>query len=60
MPAPDSWARMPVHALHASLASVMAKCGLVFQEERTHKGALVVWYAIERTDWQAGQAAARP
>jgi [ribosomal protein S5]-alanine N-acetyltransferase len=45
---------------NAASRRVMAKCGLVFQEERTHKGALVVWYAIDRTDWQAGQAAARP
>ena len=36
---------------------VMDKCGLAFQEEFTHKGALVAWYAIDRADWQARQAA---
>jgi hypothetical protein len=34
---------------------VMEKCGLVFQEEVTHRGALVVWYAIDRAGWQASQ-----
>jgi len=38
---------------NAASRRVMDKCGLVFQEERTHKGALVVWYALDRTDWQA-------
>jgi ribosomal-protein-alanine N-acetyltransferase len=47
-------------ATNAASRRVMAKCGLVFQEERTHKGALVVWYALDRTDWQARQATARP
>ena len=37
---------------------VMDKCGLVFQEEVTHRGALVVWYAMDRAGWQASQAAA--
>jgi hypothetical protein len=36
----------------------MEKCGLVLQEEFTHKDALVAWYAIDRADWQASQAAA--
>jgi RimJ/RimL family protein N-acetyltransferase len=45
---------------NAASRRVMDKCGLVFQEERTHKGALVVWYALDRTDWQARQATARP
>jgi RimJ/RimL family protein N-acetyltransferase len=37
---------------------VMDKCGLAFQEEVPHRGALVVWYAIDRAGWQASQAAA--
>jgi hypothetical protein len=37
---------------------VMDKCGLMFQEEVTHKGVLVAWYAIDRADWQASQAKA--
>jgi RimJ/RimL family protein N-acetyltransferase len=45
---------------NAASRRVMDKCGLVLQEERTHKGALVVWYALDRTDWQARQATARP
>jgi hypothetical protein len=36
----------------------MEKCGPVFQEEVTHRGALVVWYAIDRAGWQASQSAA--
>jgi hypothetical protein len=36
----------------------MEKCGLVFQEGFTQKGALVAWYAIDRADWQTSQAAA--
>jgi hypothetical protein len=36
----------------------MDKCGLMFQEEVTHKGVLVAWYAIDRADWQASQAKA--
>jgi RimJ/RimL family protein N-acetyltransferase len=44
---------------HAASRRVMEKCGLVFQEEFTHKGALVAWYAIDRADWQASEAAAR-
>jgi hypothetical protein len=34
----------------------MEKCGLAFQEQFTHKGALVVWYAVDRADWQTSQA----
>jgi RimJ/RimL family protein N-acetyltransferase len=45
---------------NAASRRVMDKCGLVLQEERTHKGALAVWYALDRTDWQARQATARP
>jgi [ribosomal protein S5]-alanine N-acetyltransferase len=45
---------------NAASRRVMEKCGLGFQEEFVHKGALVVWYAIDRTDWRAGQAAASP
>jgi [ribosomal protein S5]-alanine N-acetyltransferase len=45
---------------NAASRRVMAKCGLIFQEERPHKGALVVWDALDRTDWQAGQAIDRP
>jgi hypothetical protein len=43
---------------HAASRRVMEKCGLAFQEQLVHKGALVVWYAIDRADWQAGQAPA--
>jgi ribosomal-protein-alanine N-acetyltransferase len=43
---------------NAASRRVMEKCGLVFQVEFTHKGALVAWYAIDRADWQAGQTAA--
>jgi hypothetical protein len=43
---------------NAASRRVMEKCGLAFQEEFTHKGALVAWYAIDRAGWQAGQAAA--
>jgi ribosomal-protein-alanine N-acetyltransferase len=43
---------------NAASRRVMEKCGLAFQEEFTHKGALVAWYAIDRADWQARQAAA--
>jgi RimJ/RimL family protein N-acetyltransferase len=43
---------------NAASRRVMDKCGLVFQEEVTHRGALVVWYAIDRAGWQASQAAA--
>ena len=42
---------------NAASRRVMEKCGLVFQEEFTRKGALVAWYAIDRADWQASQAA---
>ena len=38
---------------NAASRRVMEKCGLTFQEELTHKGALVAWYAIDRADWQA-------
>jgi RimJ/RimL family protein N-acetyltransferase len=37
---------------------VMEKCGLTFQGEFTHQGALVAWYAIDRAEWQGSQAAA--
>jgi RimJ/RimL family protein N-acetyltransferase len=43
---------------NAASRRVMDKCGLVFQQEITHRGALVVWYAIDRAGWQASQAAA--
>jgi hypothetical protein len=36
----------------------MEKCGLAFQEQVVHQGGLVVWYAIDRADWRASQAAA--
>jgi RimJ/RimL family protein N-acetyltransferase len=39
---------------------VMEKCGLAFQDEFPYKGALAVWYAIDRADWQARQAATGP
>lgn len=32
---------------------VMEKCGLVLQSEFRYKGALAVWYAIDRADWEA-------
>jgi ribosomal-protein-alanine N-acetyltransferase len=44
---------------NAASRRVMAKCGLVFQEELAHKGALVVWYAIDRADRRASLAAVR-
>jgi RimJ/RimL family protein N-acetyltransferase len=43
---------------NAASRRVMQKCGLIFQEEFTHKDALVAWYDIDRGDWQARQAAA--
>jgi hypothetical protein len=37
----------------------MEKLGLAFQEEFTHQGALVAWYAIDRAEWlQAGASGA--
>ena len=45
---------------NAASRRVMEKCGLAFQEEFTHKGALVAWYAIDRADWQASQVAPSP
>jgi [ribosomal protein S5]-alanine N-acetyltransferase len=45
---------------NAASRRVMEKCGLAFQEELTHRGALVAWYAIDRADWQAARAAASP
>ena len=44
---------------NAASRRVMDKCGLIFQE-LSHKGALVVWYALDRAACQARQAAARP
>jgi RimJ/RimL family protein N-acetyltransferase len=38
----------------------MEKCGLRFQEELHFRGADVAWYAIDRADWQATQAASTP
>ena len=38
---------------NAASRRVMEKCGQAFQEEFTHKGALVAWYAIDRTGWLA-------
>jgi RimJ/RimL family protein N-acetyltransferase len=38
---------------HVASRRVMEKCGLTFQEEVVHKGGLVVWYAVDRTDWRA-------
>jgi RimJ/RimL family protein N-acetyltransferase len=45
---------------NAASRRVMEKCGLAFQQELAYKGGLAVWYAIDRADWQAGQAAAGP
>ena len=36
----------------------MEKCGLRFQGELAMAGTTVAWYAIDRADWQASQAAA--
>ena len=44
---------------NAASRRVMEKCGLAFQEEFTHKGALVAWYATDRADWQASQPVSR-
>ena len=44
---------------NAASRRVMEKCALVFQEEFAYKGALAVWYAIDRAAWQASQVAAR-
>jgi RimJ/RimL family protein N-acetyltransferase len=38
---------------HPASRRVMEKCGLAFQEQVVHQGGLVVWYAIDRADWQA-------
>jgi hypothetical protein len=35
----------------------MEKCGLRFQGELPMAGTVVAWYAIDRADWQASQAA---
>ena len=45
---------------NAASRRVMEKCALAFQEEFLHKGALVACYAIDRPDWEAGQASAFP
>jgi RimJ/RimL family protein N-acetyltransferase len=37
---------------------VMEKCGLRFQGELAMAGTEVAWYAIDRADWEAGQATA--
>ena len=44
---------------NAASRRVMEKLGLAFQEEFTHQGALVAWYAIDRAEWlQAGASGA--
>jgi RimJ/RimL family protein N-acetyltransferase len=48
-----------VRADNAASRRVMEKCGLAFKEEFLHEGALVAWYAIDRSAWQANQAANR-
>jgi [ribosomal protein S5]-alanine N-acetyltransferase len=48
-----------VRADNAASHRVMEKCGLAFKEEFLHEGALVAWYAIDRSAWQANQAANR-
>jgi RimJ/RimL family protein N-acetyltransferase len=44
-------------AANAASRRVMEKCGLRFQEELHFRDADVAWYAIDRADWQANQAA---
>jgi RimJ/RimL family protein N-acetyltransferase len=45
-------------ATNAASRRVMEKCGLRFQGELPMAGTMVAWYAIDRADWEAGQAAA--
>jgi RimJ/RimL family protein N-acetyltransferase len=47
-------------ATNAASRRVMVKCGLRFREELRFRGADVAWYAIDRADWQATQAASTP
>ena len=42
----------------ATRQRVMDKCGLRFQGELHLPQTVVAWYAIDRTHWQANQAAA--
>jgi hypothetical protein len=39
---------------------VMDKCGLRFQGELHLPETVVAWYAIDRADWRASQAATGP
>jgi RimJ/RimL family protein N-acetyltransferase len=41
-------------ATNAASRRVMEKCGLRFQGELAMAGTVVAWYAIDRTDWDAG------
>jgi RimJ/RimL family protein N-acetyltransferase len=41
-------------ATNAASRRVMEKCGLRFQGELEMAGTVVAWYAIDRTDWDAG------
>jgi len=45
-------------ATNAASRRVIEKCGLRFQGELAMAGTVVAWYAIDRADWQASQAAA--
>jgi RimJ/RimL family protein N-acetyltransferase len=42
-------------ATNAASRRVMEKCGLRFQGELSMAGTTVAWYAIDRSDWEAGQ-----
>jgi hypothetical protein len=39
---------------------VMDKCGLLFQGELHLPDTVMVWYAVDRVQWQASQSVARP
>ena len=45
-------------ATNTASRRVMEKCGLSFQGELAMAGTTVAWYAIDRADWEAGQAPA--
>jgi RimJ/RimL family protein N-acetyltransferase len=47
-------------ATNAASRRVMDKCGLRFQGELHLPESVVAWYAIDRMDWRASQAAAGP
>jgi RimJ/RimL family protein N-acetyltransferase len=47
-------------ATNAASRRVMDKCGLRFQGELHLPETVVAWYAIDRADWRASQAATGP